>query len=109
MTSRRVSAVIGLRAEAAAEYERIHAQVWPAVLEQISRSNIRNYSIFRYGNLLFSYYEYIGHDLEADLAEMATDPSTRRWWALCDPMQNPVDEREPGEWWHVLPEVFHLD
>jgi len=46
---------IGLKAEAIAEYKRVHAAVWPDVLEVISRANIRNYSIFlrEPENLLF--------------------------------------------------------
>jgi L-rhamnose mutarotase len=105
----RVAAVIGLEPSGTAEYERLHANVWDEVLRQIDRSNIRNYSIFRYGELLFSYFEYVGDDLAADLAAMAADPDTRRWWALCSPLQRPVPERGSGEWWHVLTEVFHVD
>jgi len=26
-----------------------------------------------------------------------------------DPMQQPVENRKPGEWWANLEEVFHLD
>jgi L-rhamnose mutarotase len=106
---RRIGSVIGLDAAGAQEYERLHADVWPDVLRQIARSNIRNYSIYRYGDLLFSYYEYVGTDLAADLAAMAADAVTQRWWALCSPLQRPVAERRPDEWWHVLPEVFHVD
>lgn len=109
MAVRRVGSVIGLDPAGAAEYERLHANVWDDVLEQIARSNIRNYSIYRYGDLLFSYYEYVGEDLDADLAAMAADPVTQRWWALCSPLQRPVGERGPGEWWHALDEVFHAD
>ena len=52
---RRMGLCIGLKAEAIAEYKRVHAAVWPDVLEVISRANIRNYSIFlrEPGNLLF--------------------------------------------------------
>ena len=106
---RRVGSVIGLDPAGAAEYERLHAAVWDGVRHQIARSNIRNYSIYRYGDLLFSYYEYVGDDLDADLAAMAVDPVTREWWALCSPLQRPLPERGPGEWWHTLPEVFHVD
>jgi L-rhamnose mutarotase len=106
---RRVASVIGLDPAGAAEYERLHADVWPDVLRHIARSNIHNYSIYRYGDLLFSYYEYVGEDLDADLASMAADPTTQRWWALCSPLQRPVAERGAGQWWHVLPEVFHVD
>ena len=106
---RRVASVIGLDPAGAVEYEYLHANVWDDVLRQIARSNIRNYSIYRYGDLLFSYYEYVGEDLDADLTAMAADPSTQRWWALCSPLQRPVPERGSGEWWHVLREVFHVD
>ena len=105
----RIGSVIGLKPEAREEYERIHANVWPTVLKQIAASNIRNYSIYRYGDLLFSYFEYVGADYAADMAKMAADPETRRWWAICEPMQSPVAERADGEWWATLPELFHAD
>ena len=106
---KRVAQVIGLPAENAAEYERLHAEVWPTVLDRLARSNIRNYSIYRHGELLFSYFEYVGDDYEADLAAIAADPETQRWWTFTDPLQSAVGERADGEWWHVLPEVFHAD
>lgn len=106
---RRFASVIGVPPENREEYERYHAAVWPGVLAQITRSNIRNYSIYRYGELLFAYYEYVGDDYEADMAAMAADPETKRWWAVQEPLQSPVPDRRDGEWWHELPEVFHLD
>lgn len=91
------------------EYERIHAEVWPGVLAQIAKSNIRNYSIYRHGNLLFAYMEYHGTDYAADMAAMAEDPTTREWWNITAPMQSPVPEAVDGESWHTLREVFHTD
>jgi L-rhamnose mutarotase len=90
-------------------YERLHADPWPGVLEQIRRSNIRNYTIFRDGTELFAYFEYTGDDFEADMAAMAADPETQRWWAQTDPMQEPRPDREPGTWWKTLDEIFHTD
>lgn len=106
---KRVAQVITVPPEHREEYERYHAAVWPTVLEQISRSNITNYSIFRYGDLLLSYFEYVGDDYEADMAQMAADAETQRWWALQEPLQQPVADRADGEWWHTLPEIFHND
>jgi L-rhamnose mutarotase len=79
------------------------------VLARLEESGVRNYSIFRYGELLFSYHEYVGDDYEADMSAIAADPATQRWWELCEPLQRPVGERAEGEWWHELPEVFHVD
>jgi L-rhamnose mutarotase len=106
---RRLASVIGLPPENAREYERLHAAVWPAVLERLSRSNVTNYSIFRHGDVLFSYMEYVGHDFEADMAAIEADPTTQDWWKLCEPLQRPFPERAVGEWWTDIPEVFHLD
>lgn len=83
---KRVAQVIGLPREHWEAYERYHAAVWPSVLAQIEKSNITNYSIFRHGELLFSYYEYVGDDFDADMAKMAEDPETRRWWSIQEPL-----------------------
>lgn len=109
MSRRRIASVIRLRPERESEYRELHRAVWPAVLEQIERSNIHNYSIFLRDGLLFSYYEYSGDDLEADLAAMAADAQTGRWWARTDPCQVPVATAEPGQWWVPAEEVFHVD
>jgi L-rhamnose mutarotase len=103
--------VIGLNEERKADYVRLHAAVWPDVLKMITACNIRNYSIFlkEPENLMFSYYEYYGNDYAADMAKMAADPVTQDWWAVCMPCQKPLDTRQPGEWWAVMPEAFHLD
>ena len=106
---KRFASVIGLRPEGAAEYERLHANAWPGVLDRISASNIRNYSIYRYGDLLFSYFEYHGDDFDGDMAAMAADPLTQEWWDACKPLQQPLDDRAEGEWWKDIPEIFHHD
>jgi L-rhamnose mutarotase len=105
----RYASVIGMKPENRAEYERLHADVWPDILAKIYECNIRNYSIYRYGELLFSYFEYIGSDFDADMALMAEDPMTQKWWGVCKPLQTPVADRADGEWWAAIPEVFHVD
>jgi len=106
---RRVGQAIGLKPDQIEAYERLHAAVWPEVLAMIHACNIRNYSIFRYGELLFAYFEYVGDDYEADMAKIAADPKTREWWTWTEPMQAPLATRSPGEWWATIKEVFHTD
>ncbi len=111
---KRYGMLIGLRPEKADEYKRLHAAVWPDVLRKITECNIRNYSIYLRrlpdGKLyLFSYFEYHGDDFAADMAKMAADETTQRWWALCKPCQMPLDDRAEGEWWAGMEEVFHAD
>ena len=107
----RMGMVIGLKPEKIAEYKRLHAAVWPEILDMISKCNIRNYSIFlrEPENLLFGYWEYHGDDFEADAAKMAADPKTQEWWDVCMPCQQPLDTRKDGEWWAMMEEVFHHD
>ncbi len=111
---KRYGHVIGLKPEKIEEYKQLHADVWPGVLKMITESNIRNYSIYL-GELeegkyyLFSYFEYTGDDFEADMAKMAADPTTQKWWTFCEPCQAPIPTRKEGEWWAGMEEVFHYD
>ena len=107
----RMGQVIGVNADKIEEYKRLHAAVWPDVLKMISECNIRNYSIFlkEPENLMFAYLEYHGTDFAADMAKMAADPTTQKWWSVCMPCQQPLDSRKDGEWWAGMEEVFHCD
>jgi L-rhamnose mutarotase len=105
----RVATVIRLKPEHEEEYRRLHHAVWPDVLAALKRAHVRNYSIFLRDGLLFSYLEYDGADYAADMAGIAADDATRRWWQLTDPCQQPVDSAAEGEWWASAEEVFHLD
>jgi len=107
----RMGMVIGIKPEMVAEYKRLHAAVWPEVLEQIRQSNIRNYTIFLREPeiLLFGYWEYHGTDFTADMARMAQDPKTREWWTHTDPCQSPLTTRAEGEQWSMMEQVFHTD
>jgi len=106
---RRYGMVIGLDPARLREYKACHTNPWPEVLDMIRKCNIRNYSIFYKDGYLFSYFEYVGEDFEADMARMAADPKTQEWWAYVKPMQRPLESRKPGEWWAEMEEVFHMD
>ncbi len=107
----RMGFCLNLRPGAVEEYKRLHANVWPEVLDAIARANITNYSIFlkEPENLLFGYWEYTGDDFSADMAEVAKDRRTQEWWAICEPLQLPFPTRAPNEWWARMTEVFHID
>ena len=107
----RMGMVIGIKPDRIETYKRLHAETWPEVLEMITACNIRNYSIYlkEPENLMFSYFEYVGDDFEADMAKMAADPRTQEWWSVCGPCQAPLETRKEGEWWAMMEEVFHHD
>lgn len=100
---------IGLKTEKYDEYKRYHVAIWPEIAEKITECNIRNYSVFHRGGLLFAYFEYIGNDFLGDMEKMAADPKTQEWWDIMKPMQDPLEDRKPGEWWTDMEELFHQD
>ncbi|MBL7132829.1 MAG: L-rhamnose mutarotase [Phycisphaerae bacterium] len=111
---KRYGSVVGLRQEKLEEYRKLHADVWPGVLKMIKDCNIRNYSIYLRKlpdgkHYLFSYFEYTGDDFEADMAKMAADGTTQKWWRLCMPCQQPLEDRAEGEWWAAMEEAFHCE
>ncbi len=107
----RMGMVIGIRPEKIAEYKALHEAAWPTIIDRLSRSNVKNYSIFlrEPENLLFGYWEYHGSDFEADMVAVAVDPETQRWWTLTDPCQVPLDTRRKGEHWAIMDLAFHMD
>ncbi len=109
---KRFGMVTGLKPDQIDYYRQLHANAWPGVLEKIKECNIRNYSIYLQqigdAHYLFSYFEYIGSDFEADMQKMAADSTTRRWWKETDPTQIPLPEAaDKGEIWTNMEEVFH--
>ena len=103
----RIGSLIKLKPEFEERYIILHKHTFPGVLERIRKSNIRNYSIYLRMGILFSYYVYIGENLDRDMAEIGEDPVTRDWWKLTDPMQEPLETRKEGEWWADMDEIFH--
>ncbi len=106
----RFGALIGLKSEFEQKYRELHANVWPSVLNRIERSNIRNYSIYTteiFGQkYLFSYFEYVGNNLEEDIAALALDEDTQRWWKETDDCQIKLPNALPDEKWHSMEQVF---
>lgn len=106
---KRYAQVIRVKAENLEKYKELHANPWSSVNKMIRACNIRNYSIYLRDGYLFSYFEYVGDDFEADMKKMAEDPDTQAWWKETDPCQEPVASAKPGQWWADMEEVYHLD
>lgn len=97
-----------LKADKIAEYDELHANCWPHIRELIRDCNLQNYSIFRYEDMVFSYYEYVGDDYDADMQKMADDAENQRWWEHT----HPCFERfaYPGaEFYLDMKQIFYND
>ena len=74
---KRIGSLIRLLPEKYQEYKALHAAVWPEILAKITCYGIRNYSIYHKDGFLFSYFEYVGSNFDADMAKMTADPKIR--------------------------------
>lgn len=107
----RYGMVIGIRPGMILSYTLLHKHTWPEVLTKITEGNIRNYAIylneFDGRHYLFSYFEYVGDDFEADMALVDNDPATIAWMKFTDEVcQIPLSTRHDGEWWAAMERVF---
>lgn len=107
--TQRHASVVDLYPEFQEEYRKLHTKVSPVVLEQIQKSNIRNYSIFLHECRLYSYFEYIDDDFKEDMDEMFCDPETFKRWNICKTLQKKIPTAREDEWWAEMREVFHTD
>jgi L-rhamnose mutarotase len=103
---RRMGHILGLKPEAIEEYKRLHAAVWPEMLDALRAAGARDYSIFIHGDELFAYLEV--EDFDAFRASMAAAPINDRWQAEMASLIDPLTD--PATGFHQrLEEIFHLD
>jgi L-rhamnose mutarotase len=100
----RVAALMRLKEGLAGNYKTAHQQIWPEILAGMARAGISNYSIFRLGRTLFSYFEV--NDLDQAMAMLAADPDNRRWQKQMAPMFDIGPGRPAGSTLY-LEEVFY--
>ena len=103
------ASVIKLRPEKAEYYKKLHANPFSSVNKMIRECGITNYKIWNRDDLLFSVMEYCGDDFEYDMAKMAQDPETNRWWKETDPCQKRIDGALKSEWWADMDLVYDLN
>ncbi len=104
-TVQRVGRISKLKPGAAAEYERQHAEIWPEVLVTVADAGIANYTIFRHGVWLFSYFQLTtGQELEAIWETLERIPACRHWEERMRELRDPGFATD----WLPMKEVFHL-
>lgn len=103
----RVCFLLQVRPERLAEYKERHKRVWPEMLEALSKTGWRNYSLFlREDGLLIGYLET--PDFQEALKGMEALEVNERWQREMKPFFTSLAGR-PDEAMTPLEEVFHLD
>jgi L-rhamnose mutarotase len=102
----RVCFLLRVRPEMLAEYKRRHEQVWPEMLQALTDTGWRNYSLFlRDDGLLVGYLET--DDFQQALSLMAATDVNERWQREMKPFFINESGR-PDEVMERIEEVFHL-
>jgi L-rhamnose mutarotase len=90
------------------EYRRRHEEVWPEMLEALSRTGWHNYTLFiRSDGTLFGYFES-PDSFAAALDGMSREEINSRWQAEMSPFFD-AEGGAADTMMEELVEVFHLD
>ncbi|MBC7740517.1 MAG: L-rhamnose mutarotase [Candidatus Saccharibacteria bacterium] len=99
----RVAWVMKLKPGNETIYKQKHDEIWPEMLELMRRDGTHNFSIYRYGLLLFAYQE---RDAFAK-TDRPVDPIVWKWWEMMAPCMETNPDFSP--WAEPLEEMFHAD
>ena len=96
-----------IKAECVEEYDREHQRVWPELLAKLKEVGISDYSIFRRGQDLLLVLRV--DDFEKAWNELDRDPVNQRWQEFMGRLFEPVPDKQPGERFAMMREVFYLE
>lgn len=104
----RVCFLLKVRAEQLAEYKKIHAHIWPEMMEALSNAGWCNYSLFvREDGLLVGYLET--PSFRQALLRMKEQPINEKWQKEMMPYFEVPDGSAADDNMFRLEEIFHLN
>jgi L-rhamnose mutarotase len=103
---RRIGTLMKLKPGALNEYVRLHDVIWDEVVQAGYEAGMRNYTIFHRNGYLFSYYEYIGDNFEADMDLKNALPVSKRWQKATGSLRECI---EGDSLVIMLDEIWHHD
>ena len=88
-----------------AEYEKRHAEIWPELVELLTKSGISDYSIFldEETNILFAVQQLSGSSSQ----ELGNEEIVQKWWKYMADIMETNEDFSPVS--AALTPVFHLD
>lgn len=104
---KRIGRIVELKPEMKEKYIQLHANPWPEVTKAIHDCGIRNFSIYIKGDILFSYFEYIGDNYVEDMKRL--NLLTSEWLKETDACQKPSLGAATGELWSLMDEIFYQE
>lgn len=101
---KRYGRIVLIKPECLEYYKKLHVAPWPEVTRAITQCQITNFSIFQKEEYLFSYFEYLGEDFEADMKKLGE--LTKEWLLETDKCQCAIPAAKAGDLWTIMEEVF---
>lgn len=106
---KRVGFMLKVRQDKIEEYKANHQEVWPEMLEALTRAGWHNYSLFmRDDGLMFGYFE-TPDSFQSALDGMTKEEVNARWQEAMSPYFENFGGQHPDESMVQIQEVFHLD
>ena len=91
------------------QYEEVHRQVWPEILQGMHEVGILDMEIWRYGNRLFMIMDTVpDFDHGRAMAELARKPRQKEWEAYVARFQNTSPDATADEKWQLMEKIFKL-
>jgi L-rhamnose mutarotase len=95
--------------ELIAEYERLHKEVWPEILESIRNAGIEDMEIYRLQNRLFMIMNVSeSFSFSEKAASDAANVKVQEWEELMWKYQQQLPGAQPGEKWMLMSRIFKL-
>jgi L-rhamnose mutarotase len=105
----RIGFILKLRPDKISEYKKHHKEVWPEMLEALTKTGWHNYSLFlKDDGTLFGYFETPG-TLEDAIKGMSKEEINSKWQEFMAPYFDNLDGLHPDQGMVELEEIFHLD
>lgn len=91
------------------EYERLHKNVWPEIIESISSSGIEKMEVYRFGNRLFMIMEVSDQfSFDQKAAADKANEKVQEWENLMWKYQQALPGAKAGEKWVLMDKIFEL-
>ena len=103
---KRIATISKLVPGTADDYIELHKNVWPGVVQAGHDAHMQNFSIYRFGDYLFSYYEYAGDDYDEDMRRKAALPVSQEWQEATGKYRQIMEEDRR---YIELEEIWHED
>lgn len=91
------------------EYDALHKNVWPEILESITSCGIECMEIYRIGNRMFMILEVdesFSFEKKNDMD--AVNVKVQQWETLMWKYQQQLPASKPGEKWMLMNKIFEL-